>query len=163
FRIGGDVKFAIATAGISSESFLELHAGKGRDGALFDYELRTLRFDGDLAGDVVNGGKISFTGFLGRSTDADEDDFTGTDGLAGIGGVVNFLFSSGALENFIEMFFVNRDLTGFELGDAIFVDIRAEDFVASRSEASAGNQAHITTSDNGQTHCFSPLERVSIL
>jgi hypothetical protein len=59
------------------------------------------------------------------------------------------------------MALVNRHSAGIEFGDAFTIDVRANDFVASLGEARSGNQAYVSTTDDGKTHSDSPLAQHS--
>jgi hypothetical protein len=152
FGIGSDLKFDFAVRRVSGKRLLKLHTSQRWDSALFDHEFWRARFRGDLAGDVINRGKIRFAGFFGRRADADENHLTGANGLAGVFGVTDLFFLDGPLKDLVEMLLVDGNLARLELGNAIFVDIRAEDFMTRRGETSAGHQPNVTTPDYRQTH-----------
>ena len=94
---------------------------------------------------MIDGGKISFAIVFRWCAYTDKDDFTRADSFAGIGGVGNFLLGDSPFQDFVEMFFVNRDLAGFQLIDTFAVDICAKDFVAS------GRQANQNIANNTMT------------
>jgi len=48
------------------QSFLKLHTGERGDGALLDHKFRRACLGGDLASDVVDGGKVGLAGFFRR-------------------------------------------------------------------------------------------------
>jgi len=50
------------------------------------------------------------------------------------------------------MLFVDGNIAGFQLVNAIFVDVRAENFVTCCCEASSGYQSHVATPDYRQSH-----------
>src|SRR5215831_13444197 len=100
---------------------------------------------------MVDGGQVGFAGLLGWRTNADKDRLPGANGFTGIGGVRNAPGFACGNEDFFEMLFVNRHAAGIELGDALGVNVCADDFVACLSEASPGDQSNVSTSDDGKT------------
>ncbi len=131
---------------------MQLYAGQRGNGALFHDELRAAGFGGDLPGDVVDRREIGFAGILGGSADTNENDFAGADGFAGVGGVDDFLFPDGLLKDFAEVLLVDGNFAGFQLVDAIRVDVGAKHFVARRGEACSSHQSNVTTPDYRQSH-----------
>ncbi len=60
------------------------------------------------------------------------------------------------------MLFVDGNFSGFQLVDAIFIDVRAENFVTGGCEAGSGYESHIATPDYRQSHLrisFSVVDR----
>jgi len=52
---------------------------------------------------------------------------------------------------------VDRDAAGIELGDALAIDVRANDLVSGFGEASSGDETYVPTTDDGKTQDeFSP-------
>src|ERR1700722_10456633 len=150
--IGCDLEFDAACRGISGKRLLQLDAGQCRNGAFFHHEFGAARFGGDLTGDVVDRGKIGFAGILGRSADADEDDFPGANGFSSVRGVGDLLFPSGPLKDFVEMLLVDRHFTGFQQVNPILVDVRTENIVTCGGEASSSYKSHVATPDYRQSH-----------
>ena len=152
FGIGRDLKLDTGCGGIGGKRLLQLEAGERRDGAFFHHKFRAARLECDLPRDVVDGGEIGRAGVLRRRAYADENNLTGANGFTGIGSVDDFLFPCGALKDFVEMFFVNWNFAGFQLVNAILVDVRAENLVAGGRKACSRYQSHVATPDYRQSH-----------
>jgi hypothetical protein len=56
---------------------------------------------------------------------------------------------------------VYGDATGIELGNALAIDVRANDSVAAFGETSSGDQTDVTTTDDGKTQDKFSLRRAS--
>jgi len=105
---------------------------------------------------VVDGGKVGFAGFFGRSAHADENNVGGADGFSGIGSVGDAAcFASGG-EDGVEVALVDGDVPGIQAGDAVGVDVGADYFVARFREARGGDQAHIPTANHRKMQANSP-------
>jgi hypothetical protein len=63
-RVGDDAKGHAAIARIRVQRAAQLQAGASGNGAFLDDEFRGTRLGGDLAGDVIDGGKIRVTVFF---------------------------------------------------------------------------------------------------
>ena len=50
-----------------------------------------------------------------------------------------------------KVFLVDRNAPRLELGDAVTINVGANDLVSRLSEASSGDESHISTSDYGKT------------
>ena len=101
-----------------------------------------------MTGHVVNRGEVGFARIFWGRANADEDGVTSADGFAGVGGIGDFSFLVGGGENLIEMMLVYRNAAGIELGDALAVNIRADDIVAGLGKASSGDQTNVPTTDD---------------
>ncbi len=148
FGIGGDAEFHVAVFGIGGQGAAEFEAGARGDGAFFDDELGRFGFSSDLASHVVDGGKIGFAGIFRRSAHADEDGVSGANSFAGVSGIGNFSGFVGGGENLVEMMLVYRNAAGIELGDALAVDVRANDIVSGLGKASSGDETNVPTTDD---------------
>ena len=110
-----------------------------------------------MPGHVVDGRKVGLAGILRRGTHTDEDGVCGADGFTGVGRVGDLSCFPGGGENLVEVMLVDRDAAGFELGDALAIDVRANYLVSGFGEASSGDETHVPTTDDGKTQDeFSP-------
>src|SRR5216683_4558079 len=152
FGIGSDAKGDVAAARVSGQSAAKFEAGARWHGAFLDDELGRLGLLGDLAGDMVDCGQVGFAIALRRSAYANEDGVAETNGLAGVGGVANVSACGGGGEDGVQVALVDGHLAVLELSDALSVDVRADDLMSGFSEASASDDAYISTADNGNAH-----------
>lgn len=97
---------------------------------------------------MVDGGEVGFAGIFWRRAYTDEDGVTGADGFAGVSGIGDASGFVGGSENLVEMMLVNGDAAGVELGDALAIDVRANDFMTGLGETRTGDETHIPTSDD---------------
>src|SRR5437763_1407367 len=151
FGIGSHAEFYVAISRIGRERAAELEPRARRDGALLDDELGRFRFGGNLPRYVIYGGKIRLAGLLRRSSYANEDGFARANGFAGDGSVGNAPCLACGSENFFEVLFVDWYAAGLELGDAIAINVRADDFMSGLRQAGSGNKSDVSTSDDGKT------------
>jgi len=116
------LKLYAAIRGISGKRFLELDAGQRRNGALFHNELGVRASVATCRGDMVDGGEIGFAESLGGVPTQIEDDFSGADGLSGVGSVDRFSFPSRRAAGHLEVLFVDGNFSGLSsLVDSIFI------------------------------------------
>jgi len=54
-------------------------------------------------------------------------------------------------ENLVEMMFIDRNAAGIEFGDALAIDVRADYLVTCFGKTSSGDQADVSTTDDGKT------------
>jgi hypothetical protein len=101
-----------------------------------------------LPGNVINRRKVRLAGILRRGSDANENGITRSDGLAGIGSIGNPSSFASGHENLVEVLFVDGDVTGVELGDALAVNVRAYHFVARFGETRSRDQPYVSTTND---------------
>lgn len=128
--VGGHAKFDLIVATIRGEGAAEFDSGSRRDGALLDDQFRAVGLSRNLARAVIDGGKIGLAIFFWRRADADKDGVAGANRFAAIGGVGDFSGGSSGFKNLTEMQLVDGNAAGVELGDALAIDIRADDLMA---------------------------------
>ena len=114
------------------------------------------RFGGDLPSDVVDGGEIGFAVFFGRRADANENRVALAEGFAGVGGVRNFAGFARRFQHLIQVMLVDRNFAGIEFRDPIRINVRANNVVACLSQAGAGDQAYVTTTNDTKIQGASP-------
>src|SRR6267154_1428218 len=74
----------VGVLGVSGAGAAEFETRARWDGAFLDDEFGRFGFGGDLAGDMVDSGKVGFTGILGRGAHADENGLTCLNCFAGV-------------------------------------------------------------------------------
>ena len=89
FGIGGDAERDVGVSRVRGQGAAQFETGARGNGALFDDELGGLRFLGDLAGDVVDRGKVGFAIAFWRRAHADENGIAEANGFSGVGSVGN--------------------------------------------------------------------------
>src|SRR5215469_3703011 len=157
FRIGGHPEFDVGVSGISGERAVEFDSRARRNRAFLDHEHRSFRFPSDLLRHVIDGGEIGVAGFLRRSANANKNGIPSANRFTGVGGVRNVPCLSGRRKNLLEVLFVNGHAACLELGNAVFINIRANDIVTRFRETGSGDQPYVSTSDDRKTQKRSSL------
>ena len=156
-RIRGHAEFYVAVLGIRGQGAAQFEAGARRNGAFFNDEFRRFRLGGNLAGNVIDGREVRFSGILRRSADTNEDGVSGTDGFTGFGGIGNLSSFVSGREDLVEVMFVDRNATGIQLGNAFTIDVRANYFVSRLGKTSPGDKTHITATDDRKAQAKTPF------
>src|SRR5207302_10315100 len=126
-RIRGHAELDAGVAGIGEARAAELESGAGGDGAFLDSELRASRLGRDLACHVINGREVRLARFFRRGSNANEDSVPGANCFAGIGGVGNVAGFAGRSQDLFKVFLVDRNAPRLELGDAVTINVVAND------------------------------------
>ena len=155
FGITHDIKFRAALV-IAADRVGDFLAGFHGHGALVDDHavLAGLEDGGNLAGDLLNVGKIDAAIWLWRGGDGDENDIGAIHSFLGAGGEMKAPGSDIAVEKVLEAGFVNGNFSGTELFDFFSVVIDANHIVADFGEASAGDETNISGSNNAEFHGY---------
>ena len=112
--------------------------------------------DSNLAGDGVARGEVRAAILPLRRAHADEDSFGAANRLSGVVRVGDLAARARGGENFAEIALVDRYAAGLEVGDALFVDIGADDIVPGLGQTCSGHQANVATTHYGKAQAASP-------
>src|ERR1041385_3325625 len=116
-----------------------------------DHQLRSFRFPSNLPGHMVDSREVGLAGFLRGSPDANEDGFPCANRFTGVRSVGNVAGLPRGGENLLEVLFINGHAACLELGNALFINVRANDFVTRFRKAGSGDQPDVSTSDDRKT------------
>src|SRR2546429_3066375 len=85
--------------------------------------------------------------------------FRSANGFARIGGVGNAPRFTRGSENLFQVLFVNGHAAGLELGDAVAINVRADDFVPGLGKAGSRDQSDVPTSNDGNPQKKASFDR----
>ena len=151
FWIGCHTEFYVAVSGVGGQRPAELKPGARWDSALFDYELGCSRFRGNLPRHVINSGKVRLARFFWRSPDANENGFSRANGFPSVRGVADMSCLARGSQNLFKVLFIDGHASSLELGNAVAINVRADDLVPGLCKAGSSDQSDVSTSDNGKT------------
>ena len=151
FGIRNDVEVHV---GVCGHSCVHLFRGTNRHGAFVDDDLVVFDHLAEFVGDSKNVAQIGRTIFARRRGERQENQGSVGHGFRERGREGKAARLDVALEQNVEVRFVNRDVARLHGGDFLFVDVDADHLIARLRETCPRDEAHVSGSYYRYLHCF---------